>query len=72
MAVMVHELGEAGAVIGVRDGKRPQARPLRGGEEAALFAAIASEVIWPRMTVCMAVFRPHRPDTTIIGAVTRM
>ena len=55
-------LDEKNVIVEIRAGT--------GGEEAALFAAIASEVIWPRMTVCMAVFRPHRPDTTIMGAVT--
>lgn len=38
--------------------------------EATLFAAMAAAVIWPRMTVCSAVFTPHSPCTTSMGAVT--
>jgi len=37
--------------------------------DATLFAAIAAVAICPKMTVCKAVFSPHNPCTTSMGAV---
>lgn len=38
--------------------------------EATLFAAMAEESMWPRITVCRAVLIPHSPCTNSMGRVS--